>query len=448
MDTIVAVATPAGRSAIGVIRLSGPASFHIARSLIGDSTFSPEHARASLKTLRDCDTAEVLDRSLLTFFKKPDSYTGEDLVELSCHGSPVVLRAVLDRILALGGRLAGPGEFTLRAMTNGKLNLSQAEGIRDLIEAQTDAAARQAARQLNGELSLRLQSLKDKLVGIIVQLESALEFVEDDLPNIHRNQVKIVIADLVAELEGLASTYRFGHLLREGLKVTIIGRPNVGKSSLFNRLLSFDRSIVTALPGTTRDSLTEGISVEGIPILLTDTAGLRESSDIIESIGVERTRRAIADADLLLVVVDGSVEMSPEDLEVLSQSEGKRFVMARNKCDVPSFLSHDNKEHPGINVSALTGSGLEDLRAAIIQNFGGVESEDSGVLITNSRHHDLLRNAIEGLKSASDLWDTKASEELTLVGLHNALQFMGQITGETTTEEILSDIFATFCIGK
>ncbi len=328
MDTIVALATAPGRSAIGVIRLSGPTSLKIARSLIGENEFSPEPARAYLKTVRHCDSNQALDRTLVTFFQKPNSYTGEDLVEISCHGSPVVLRQVIDRILVLGGRVAGPGEFTLRAMNNGKLNLSQAEGIRDLINAQTDAAAQQAVRQVNGELSARLGPVKEILIRIIVQLESALEFVEDDLPELQRQEIRRALANVVSRLHRLASTFSVGHLLRDGLKVTIIGRPNVGKSSLFNKLLSFDRAIVTEFPGTTRDSLTEAISIQGIPILLTDTAGLRESSDMIESIGVERTRRAMADADLLLVVVDGSVDLAAEDLEVLSHAESGRHIVA------------------------------------------------------------------------------------------------------------------------
>lgn len=447
MDTIVALATPPGRSAIGVIRLSGPTSLDIARSLIGENEFSPEPARAFLKTVRHRDSKEVLDRSLLTFFQKPNSYTGEDVVEISCHGSPVVLREVIDRILIFGGRLAGPGEFTLRAMNNGKLNLSQAEGIRDLINAQTDAAARQAARQLNGELSARLGTVKENLVRIIVQLESALEFVEDDLPGLQKQTIRKTLADVISDLQRLSATFSVGHLLRDGLKVTIVGRPNVGKSSLFNRLLSLDRAIVTELPGTTRDSLTEPISLQGIPVLLTDTAGLRESSDMIESIGVERTRQAMADADLLLVVVDGSVDLAVEDLEVLSHAERSRHIVARNKADVASFR-HCVNGKAGINVSAFTGSGLDDLRAAILEPFVSVEMGEGGVLVTNSRHYDLLRRAIHGLESSTVLWDENASEELTLVGLNNALQFLGEITGETTTEEILSQIFATFCIGK
>ncbi len=448
MDTIVALATAPGRSAIGVIRLSGPTSLKIARSLIGENEFSPEPARAYLKTVRHCDSNQALDRTLVTFFQKPNSYTGEDLVEISCHGSPVVLRQVIDRILVLGGRVAGPGEFTLRAMNNGKLNLSQAEGIRDLINAQTDAAAQQAVRQVNGELSARLGPVKEILIRIIVQLESALEFVEDDLPELQRQEIRRALANVVSRLHRLASTFSVGHLLRDGLKVTIIGRPNVGKSSLFNKLLSFDRAIVTEFPGTTRDSLTEAISIQGIPILLTDTAGLRESSDMIESIGVERTRRAMADADLLLVVVDGSVDLAAEDLEVLSHAESGRHIVARNKADALSFRACVCEKDSAINVSAFTGSGLDDLRAAILAPFGSVETADGGILVTDSRHYDLLRRAIQGLESSTVLWEENASEELTLVGLNNALQFLGEITGETTTDEILSQIFATFCIGK
>ena len=452
MDTIVALATPPGRSAIGLIRLSGPTSLEIARCLIGENEFSPEPARAVLKMVRDREGREILDRSLLTFFPKPKSYTGEDVLELSCHGSPIVLRQVIDRILSLGGRLAAPGEFTLRAMSNGKINLSQAEGIRDLINAQTEAAARQAARQLSGELSARLETVKRELVRTIVQMESALEFVEDDLPALQRQQIKRTLTELVSSLDRLASTFNVGHLLRDGLKVTIVGRPNVGKSSLFNKLLCFDRAIVTEVPGTTRDSLTEPISLQGIPVLLTDTAGLRESSDKVESFGIERTRRALADADLLLVVVDGSTDLTAADLEVLSYASPTRHVVARNKSDTSSFRQSGTEKMTNvaktINVSALTGSGLNELRAAIVEPFGSVESSEAGVLITDARHYDLLQRAIAGLGSSTELWDKNASEELVLVGLKNALGFLGEITGETTAEEILSEIFATFCIGK
>jgi tRNA modification GTPase len=373
------------------------------------------------------------------------------MVEISCHGSPVILRQLLDQIQTLDARLAGPGEFTLRACKNGKMSLSQAEGIRDLIDAQTDAAAVQAARQLRGELSTALQPAKEKLLQIIVRLESALEFVEDDLPHLQVEDIKKQLVEVLETVKALGRTYATGHLLREGLKVTIVGRPNVGKSSLFNRLLRLDRAIVTEIAGTTRDSITESISLRGIPISLTDTAGLREAGDRIEEIGVERTRRAMADADLLVVVIDGSSKLLPEDQAVLSQATEGRHIVAVNKCDLPRVSSLE--EELGnysrvVHLSALTAQGLDALTAAILEPFGTVDSEAVGLLVTDSRHYDLLRRTQSALEDSFERLSEAASEEIVLVGLHNGIKFLGEITGETTTEDILSEIFRTFCIGK
>ncbi|MGH9966291.1 MAG: tRNA uridine-5-carboxymethylaminomethyl(34) synthesis GTPase MnmE [Pyrinomonadaceae bacterium] len=452
MDTIVALGTPVGRSAIGVIRLSGPASLEIARSLVGDNQFTPEPAQAVLRSIKSPGGNATLDKSLLTYFPGPNSYTGEDVLEISSHGSPVVLRQVIDLILNSGARLAGPGEFTLRALSNGKMDLSQAEAIRDLINAQTDAAAQQAVRQLMGELSGRLQVPEGKLIKVIVQLESALEFVEDDLPQIRKREIEAEVTEVLSDLETLASSYTVGHLLREGLKVTLAGRPNVGKSSLFNKLLTLERAIVTEIPGTTRDTLTEAISLDGVPVLLTDTAGVRSSTDRIESLGVERTRQAIADSDLVVLVLDGSEDLSVEDLQLLSDARETRHVVAVNKSDTASFQelakSRPQFGTSSVNVSARTGCGLDALRAAILQPFGSFDATNSGFLITDARHHDLLRRAEREIRSSLGLLEQNASEEIVVVGLHNGLRFLGQITGETTPEEILSQIFATFCIGK
>jgi len=449
MDTIVAVATPPGRSAIGVIRLSGPRSLEIIRSLIRDAQFTPEPNRVVLKRILAGDSDEVLDYTLVSYFERPHSFTGEDMVEISCHGSPVILRQLLDLIQSFDARLAGPGEFTMRACRNGKMNLSQAEAIRDLINAQTNAAAQQATRQLKGELSAALQPCKQVLINVIVKLESALEFVEDDLPEFQLAETERQLNEVLRAVTDLAFTYASGHLLREGLKVTLIGRPNVGKSSVFNRLLRSDRAIVTEVPGTTRDSLTESISLQGVPVSLTDTAGIRKAGDRIEEIGVERTRRAMADADLLLVVIDGSTDLGPEDLAVLSQANQAKYIAVVNKCDLPpAGLDGELSQYPMVHFSALTGEGLEHLTAAILEPFGSVDSEAVGLLITDSRHYDLLRRAQSSLEESMTLLGQNASEEIILVGLHNALKFLGEITGETTAEDILAQIFSTFCIGK
>lgn len=452
-DTIVALATPPGRSGIGVIRLSGTRSLEISKSLLRDEHFEPESHRVVLKNLHDPNTGEILDHALLTYFKSPHSFTGEDVIELSCHGSPVLLRYLLDLILSFNARLAGPGEFTLRALSNGRLNLSQAEAIRDLINAQTKAAAQQATRQLGGELSARLQPIKNTLVDIIVPLESSLEFVEDDLPEVSINQIKMKLSELIKKVESLASTFSAGRLLRDGLKVTLVGRPNVGKSSLFNSLLALDRAIVTNVPGTTRDSLSEMITLQGVPVLLTDTAGVRDSTDEVESLGVERTRRAIVDADLVIIVLDGSQPVVQEDKEVFSEVAKTDYLIAFNKSDLNAFKrvnleDLNNQPIAALSVSAKTGVGLDALRAAILKPFATFDTNDTGLLVTDARHFDLLQRTQSALISSLDLLDQHASEEIVLVGLYDSLRFLGEITGETTPDDVLTQIFATFCIGK
>src|SRR5215216_6926012 len=447
MSTIVALSTPRGRGALAVIRLSGPDAIAIAQRL---GLTEVEDRCATLTTLTRPKDNDVLDQVLLTCFHTPHSLTGEDVVEISCHGSPAIVRSIIDSTLELGAVLASPGEFTLRALSNGKINLAQAEAIRDLIAAQTEAAVKQASRQLHGELSVALGPLKEKLVEAIVVLESAIEFVEDDLPAPRLQEIEHELATVSAGIQSLAKTYAAGRLLQEGIKVTITGCPNVGKSSLFNALIQRERAIVTDIPGTTRDTLTEAIDLEGIPVILTDTAGLRETTDGIETLGIERTRRAMGDSDLVLVVLDGSTELGPSDHDLLSETEHTRRLVVRNKSDLPGFNVTPGciGELEPINVSARTGEGLMTLRSAILASLHNKGIDDSSLLITNARHYDLLCSTQRELDAARSALREGHSEELVLAPLHNALRFLGQITGETTTEDILSEIFATFCIGK
>ena len=449
IDTIVALSTPLGRSGIGVIRLSGENALEITKRLIRDENFTPEPRRAYLKKIYDANSVEPIDSALITFFRAPNSFTGENVVEISGHGSPILLRQIIDTTLKFDARLAQAGEFTLRALANGQLNLSQAEAIRDLIEAQTTAAARLAARQLSGELSNQLQPLKDRLLNVIVVLESALEFVEDDLPDMAMDNIRRNLIEIQFELEKLADTFRAGRLLREGLKVALVGRPNVGKSSLFNALLGHERAIVTEIAGTTRDSLHESLNIKNVAVALIDTAGVRETANVVEQIGVERTHRAIADADLVIVVLDTSADLTDEDREVLAATVNAPRVLALNKIDLRSAFDFTIFEDAKtVKISAKTGLGLEELQNEIVAPFAPPDIETASFLISDARHHDLLRRAQTEIENSFSLLEAKMSEEIVLVGLHNSLRLLGQVTGETTPEDVLTRIFETFCIGK
>ncbi len=454
-DTIVALATPTGRSGIGVIRLSGSDAVSIARKLAGDDDFAFEPRRAKLFKLINPQTKDVFDEAIITNFKSPHSFTGEDVVEISCHGSPVLLRQVIDICLHLGARMAEPGEFTLRALANGRLDLAEAEAIRDLIDAQTTASARQAVRQMRGEFSHQLQPIKDELLDVIVVLESALEFVEDDLPKSQTETIKARLSKIAGDVDKIASTFKAGKLIREGLRVALVGRPNVGKSSLFNALLGSDRAIVTEIAGTTRDQIHERFTINDIPISLIDTAGLRDTTDTVESIGVERSRRTMADADIVLVLLDASEDVTDEDNGILRSVEELKHVIVVNKIDktphehLTAFQSAIRNPQSAIKaVSALTGEGLDMLQNAIIEPFSPKEVATNGFLVSDARHFDLLVRSSAEIEHSIELIDQKTSEEIVLVGLHNALRFLGEITGETTTEDMLSRIFSTFCIGK
>ena len=451
-NTIVALATPLGRSGIAVIRLSGKNSLQIVKKLTRDEKFDPKPRYAGLKKIYDLETGEVFDETVITYFQSPQSFTGEDVIEISCHGSPIILRQIIDFCLKLDARMADAGEFSLRALANGRMNLSQAEAIRDLIDAQTIASARQSVRQLRGELSNQLQFLKDELLNVIVVLESSLEFVEDDLPDLQNENIRNNLRKIAADVGKMASTFKAGKLLREGLKVALVGRPNVGKSSLFNSLLGYERAIVTEIAGTTRDQLHEKLVIENIPVALIDTAGLRETTDTVESIGVERSKRAMADADLVIVLLDGSQNLTAEDRQALKDTDDLNRIIAINKIDLESSdemsSQISNFKSQIIKVSAKTGEGLGELQKAIVEPFHPQDIEQSGFLVSDARHNDLLRRAESEILNSIELMHLKMSEEIVLIGLHNALRYLGQITGETTTEDMLTRIFSTFCIGK
>jgi len=458
-NTIVALATAAGRSGIGIVRLSGVGALDAAVKLTGKDRLTFPPRRATLVELRDPTDNAAIDKALITYFKAPHSFTGEDVVEISCHGSPVLLRQVIDLCLALGCRAAEPGEFTLRALGHGQLDLAEAEAIRDLIDAQTNAAARQAVRQLSGAMSKSLQPLKDELLNIIVVLESALEFVEDDLPASQSDEIARSLEEIAKKTLEFADTYKAGHLIRDGLSATIVGRPNVGKSSLFNRLLGTERAIVTDIAGTTRDQLNERFTIGDIPIQLVDTAGLRETEDTVERIGVERARGAMADADLVIVVLDAHGDLTEEDRDIVRSSMKQNFIIALNKIDKHASRDIDRLAAAGdpalaevrermVAISAKTGEGLDDLREAIIKPFATNDVSSGGFLVTDARHYDLLMRTHGEISQSIDALREARSEELVLIGLHNALRYLGEITGETTTEDMLTRIFSTFCIGK
>jgi tRNA modification GTPase len=456
-DTIVAIATPPGRGGIGIVRLSGAEARAIARPMLRlahGHDFEP--GRAHFGELIEPSTGERIDEVVVTFFAKPHSYTTDDVVEISCHGSPVVLRHVVQVAMAQGARLAEPGEFTMRAFLNGRIDLTQAEAVRDLIESQTLYQAQVAARQLEGALSKRLQPAKQKLIELIAIMEAGVDFAEDDVAVIPDAQVLSRVAAIRAPLAELLASFAFGKVVHEGLTLAIVGRPNVGKSSLFNRLVERERAIVTATPGTTRDLVSETVAIGGIPVRLVDTAGIRPALDEAESIGVRKSMEALAEADMVLVVLDAlhpaaDDEARERDAELIALASQRLAVVAQNKIDVanataplPAALTL-----PVVQTSAITGQGIAELRTAILRLLGGDSGaqQESGFL-TNVRQQRLVEDSIAALDKAAVAVPLKTPHEMLLLDLYGALRPLDDITGATTADDILNLIFSSFCIGK
>lgn len=445
-DTIVAVSTPPGRGGLGIVRLSGNQARAVAEGFLRLRQGHQWRSwGASLAELCDPE-GRVLDQVVVTFFERPRSYTAEDVVEVSCHGAPVLLRYGAERALACGARLAEPGEFTLRAFLNGRLDLTQAEAVRDLIEATTLYQARVAAQQVEGTLSRRLAPIKEQLLELIALLEAGIDFAEDDVPVAEDTEILARLAAITDPVAQLAASFAYGKLVHEGFTLAIVGRPNVGKSSLFNRLLEQDRAIVTALPGTTRDLVSEVTALEGIPVKFVDTAGIRRAGDLVESLGVERSYQAMADADLTLVVWDLSVPRETEDERLLEHARAAgRYVFVGNKCDLPARAELPNG---GLKVSALTGEGVERLRRRIVETLAPGEVQLEAGFITSLRHERALKEALAALGQARSAVEQRIPHEMVLIDLYAALQALDSITGATTADDILNRIFATFCIGK
>ena len=460
-DTIVAIATPPGRGGIGIVRLAGPDAKQIVLPMLrlmhdldpGRAIFGEliEPGNEHVGTAEH-SSANRIDEVVVTWFAKPHSYTTDDIIEISAHGSPVVLRHVVELAIARGARLAEPGEFTMRAFLKGRIDLTQAEAVRDLIESQTLYQAKVAAQQLEGALSRRLQPMKQSLVELIALLEAGIDFAEDDVSVLPAEQILQRIAAIRAPLEELAASFAYGKIVHEGLTLAIVGRPNVGKSSLFNRLVERERAIVTATPGTTRDLVSEIVAIGGIPVKLVDTAGIRRVPDEAEAegIGIRKSLETLADADLVLVVLDSSQPVATEDEALLAQVVGRPAIVVENKSDIASSQFRvPSSQLRRARTSAVTGDGIPELRGEILRHIGG----ESGVptetgFLTNLRHQGLVRESLTALEAAKAAVENKIPHEMLLMDLYRSLRPLDEITGATTTDDILNLIFSRFCIGK
>ncbi len=455
-DTIAAISTPVGQGGIGIVRISGPLSLDIA-----DRVFRPKKActpstarHASLlygHVINPADNS-VMDEALLAIMHSPNSYTKEDLVEINCHGGMISVRRTLETVLAQGARLADPGEFTKRAFLSGRINLTQAEAVFDVISARTEESMKIAIEQLQGGLSEKLKDIREKLINTCASAEAYIDFPEDGIETTTALEIRGQLTEIKKEIDDLSNTFQEARFFRDGLSVAIVGRPNVGKSSLLNLLLKKERAIVTNLPGTTRDTIEDYLNIKGLPIRIMDTAGIRNSDELVEKEGIRRSLNAINNADFIIALMDGSEPLKEDDFQLLELIKGKKAVVVINKSDLPAKLSLDaisekGREH--ICLSALSGEGIEALKSLIFHsNLRNWNEEHEGVVVTNIRHKTALDKASSSLGLAIGLLSLDQPLELFSIELRDTLDSLGEITGMVTTEEILDKIFSTFCIGK
>ena len=456
-DTIAAVATPIGEGGIGIVRISGVAAIPIV-----DRAFRSPKGR-TLATVRNWslsygwivdDGGERLDEVVVSVMRAPHSYTKEDVVEINCHGGLVPLQSILQRMLELGARLAEPGEFTKRAFLHGRLDLSQAEAVIDIIRAKTDRSHRLALRQLEGGLSQAISDMRHGLVGLLAAIEAGIDFPEE-VGDMESEAVMSICEDLKAQIAALAATADTGRILREGIDTAIVGRPNVGKSSLLNMLVRANRAIVTEIPGTTRDVIEEIVNIGGFPFVVRDTAGIRHTEDVIEKIGVERAKSLMEGADLILCVVDGSTPLQDEDIYLLRQLQDRTAVLVVNKCDLGSAVSLEEYQRllpdtPMVRISATTKVGLEKLEQTVVSEVmeGKIDLTGDSLVVTRARHRQALKDAAESLVAAQETLRSGLPMDLVAIDIRGAAESLGEVTGDTVQNEVIDRIFADFCIGK
>jgi tRNA modification GTPase len=458
-DTIAAISTPLGEGGIGIVRLSGKNSIEIAENIFSSPKKRTLHNMKSYSVIyghiHNPSTGEKIDEVLVTVMKSPHSYTKEDVVEINCHGGMITLRKTLELVLRQGARLADPGEFTRRAFINGRIDLSQAEATLDLIRSKTDESRRIAIEQLHGGLSEKITALRDRLMAICVNVEAYIDFPEDEIETASRQDLFSSMKDISRDIEALLKTYDEAKFFREGLSTAIVGRPNVGKSSLLNALLQKDRAIVTDIPGTTRDVIEEYLNIKGLPLRIMDTAGIREGKDLAEKEGVRRSLRSIENADLVIAIFDQSEPLRDEDFEVMERIKNKTAIAVLNKSDLPAAFSQESFSSLILNpssplyISATSSDGLEELKESIFNScLKDWKEEREGVVVTNLRHKTSIENALESLHRASQALAENQPVEIIAIELRQSLDKLGEIVGAVTTEDILNRIFSDFCIGK
>lgn len=450
MKTIAAISTPIGHGGIGIVRISGDKALEVLSKVFvpkNNSAFKPY----TVKFGKIVDEAgKVLDQVLVSYFKAPRTYTGEDICEINCHGGMIVTKQVLDLVLRNGADIAEPGEFTKRAFLNGKMDLTQAEAVIDLINSKSTKENNVSLKQLEGYLAKKINEIKKDILDLLVDIEANIDYPEYDLEEVRRENMLQVLDNSIKKLIKLEDTFESGKVLKEGVTTAIIGKPNVGKSSLLNALLRENRAIVTEVAGTTRDTIEEYVTIKGVPLKLIDTAGIHQTEDIVENIGIEKSKEAIKEAELVLLLLDATTKLTKEDKALIEDVKFKNHIILINKIDAGNeVVASDLQDKDVIQISVKDGLGLDELENKIEEKFNLAQIDlNNEILITNSRHQSLISKSKEGLKHAYDAINAGVPIDMISIDISNAIQNLGEITGDSVSDEVISGIFAKFCLGK